>query len=165
MSSWELGTRAQAITELHTPSYSVFSSSKLPLSSSEFKNGPPVSLEPVLAIAHDIVANRSISNNGITGPQPLMANGAAGDPASIGVAVLLANWTLGSNGGDGKYGGVDYEGAAKDQLDFLFSDQVPKTPDGAISHRTEQVQLWSDFVYMVPPFLAYYGVTTGNQST
>ncbi|EPQ50968.1 hypothetical protein GLOTRDRAFT_141133 [Gloeophyllum trabeum ATCC 11539] len=161
---WELGTRAQAVTELHAPSFSVFSNTKLPVPSSEFKNGLPAGLDQVLEIAHDVVANRSVSNGGITGPQPLVANGAAGDPASIGVAVLVANWTLGPNGGDGKYGGQDYAGAAKDQLDFLLGDQVPKTDDGAISHRTEQVQLWSDFVYMVPPFLAYYGVTTGNQT-
>jgi len=63
---------------------------------------------------------------------------------------------------------------------------VPKTSDGAISHRVSQLQLWyvrvvlltcsektnkkrvlprrSDSVYMVPPFLAYYGLTTNNQS-
>ncbi|TFK52313.1 hypothetical protein OE88DRAFT_1657509 [Heliocybe sulcata] len=159
---WELGTRAQAVTELHSSSFSVFSDTKLPLAASLFKDGPPSSLDPVLDIAHTIVANRSVSNGGITGPQALMANDALGDPASIGVAVLLANWTLGKNGGDGQYSGVDYEQAAKDQLDFLFLG--PRTDDGAISHRTEQVQLWSDYVYMVPPFLAYYGVTTGNQS-
>jgi rhamnogalacturonyl hydrolase YesR len=59
---------------------------------------------------------------------------------------------------------VDYAGAAQDQLDFLLSDKVPKTDDGAISHRVDELQLWSDFVYMVPPFLAYYGLLTNNQS-
>ncbi|OBZ73000.1 hypothetical protein A0H81_07148 [Grifola frondosa] len=58
---------------------------------------------------------------------------------------------------DGRTGGQDYAGAARDQLNYLLQD-VPRTTDGAISHRVEQVQLWSDFVYMVPPFLAYYGV-------
>ena len=51
----------------------------------------------------------------------------------------------------------------KEQLDFLFTS-VPHTDDGAISHRVEKLQLWSDFVAMVPPFLAYYGVVTANQS-
>ncbi|KIK78452.1 hypothetical protein PAXRUDRAFT_325091 [Paxillus rubicundulus Ve08.2h10] len=40
-----------------------------------------------------IVSNRSISNGNIAGPQQLIQDAIAGDPASIGVAVLLANWT------------------------------------------------------------------------
>jgi hypothetical protein len=55
------------------------------------------------------------------------------------MVVLLANWT-----GQGQGDGLDYAGAAQDQLNFLFQN-VPKTSDGAISHRTEQVQLWSVF--------------------
>jgi rhamnogalacturonyl hydrolase YesR len=103
-----------------------------------------------------------------------MQDGAAGDPPSIGVAVILANWT-----GRAAVDGLDYAGAAVDQLDYLFQD-VPQTSDGAISHRTDEVQLWcvllelptpsnlnddrSDFVYMVPPFLAYYGTITNDTS-
>ncbi|KAG6373675.1 Six-hairpin glycosidase-like protein [Boletus reticuloceps] len=113
-------------------------------------------LSDVFSIAHTIVANRSISNGNVTGPQPLIQDSSAGDPASIGVAVLLANWT-----GQSASDGLDYAGAARDQLQFLLQ-KAPKTPDGAISHRLDQVQLWSDSVYMVPPFLAYYGVTTDN---
>ncbi|KAG9041159.1 hypothetical protein FS837_012652, partial [Tulasnella sp. UAMH 9824] len=40
-------------------------------------------------------------------------------------------------------------------MDFLLN-QAPRTDDGAISHRSERVQLWSDFIYMAPPFMAYY---------
>lgn len=36
---------------------------------------------------------------------------------------------------------VDYAGAASDQLNYLF-EEVPKTADGAISHRVSEVQLW-----------------------
>ena len=93
-------------------------------------------LSDVFAIAHTIVANRSISNGKVTGPQPLIQDSSAGDPASIGVAVLLANWT-GQSGSDG----LDYSSAAQDQLEFLFQN-APQTPDGAISHRMDQVQLW-----------------------
>jgi hypothetical protein len=113
-------------------------------------------LDEVFTIAHNIVVARSLS--GITGPQPLIADTSAGDPASIGVAVLLANWT-----GQGALDGLDYAGAARDQLDYLFQN-VSKTSDGALSHRVDQLQLWSDSVYMVPPFLAYYGVLTQNQT-
>jgi rhamnogalacturonyl hydrolase YesR len=38
---------------------------------------------------------------------------------------------------------------------LLFT--APRTQKGAISHRTNQTQLWSDFLYMAPPFIAYYG--------
>ncbi|KAI0667555.1 Six-hairpin glycosidase-like protein [Trametes maxima] len=148
--SWELGTRAQALIEFDTPSYSVLNNSALPPP----QGSRPSSLDEVIGIAQGVVQNRTKAN--VQGPQPLIdaGGGAAGDPPSIGVAVLLANWT---GAGD------EYGAAAADQLAFIL-EKVPKTDDGAISHRTEQVQLWSDFVYMVPPFLAYYGVLTRNQS-
>ncbi|KAG5348301.1 hypothetical protein C0989_010723, partial [Termitomyces sp. Mn162] len=89
-------------------------------------------MDTFFQIPQDVVANRSQSNGNITGPQPLIKDMSAADPASIGFAVLIANWT--------GQGGEDYAGAAKDQLDFLeFS--VPRTSDGAISHRVNQVQL------------------------
>jgi rhamnogalacturonyl hydrolase YesR len=59
--------------------------------------------------------------------------------------------------------GGNYAQAAADQLTFLLSE-APKTSPGAISHRADEVQLWSDFIYMVPPFLAYYGVMTNNNT-
>ncbi|KAL4071941.1 Six-hairpin glycosidase-like protein [Scleroderma citrinum] len=155
--SWEYGTRAQVLLELNAPSYSVFSTTLIP-PPSEIPSNLTGPLSDVFGIAHAIVANRSISNGNITGPQPLMNDSAAGDPASIGVAVLLANWT-----GQGKVDGLDYAGAARDQLEFLLMN-VSRTSDGAISHRLDQVQLWSDSVYMVPPFLAYYGAVMGNQT-
>ncbi|KAG2113578.1 Six-hairpin glycosidase-like protein [Suillus discolor] len=136
--SWEYGVRAEALLELNAQTYSV------------------VALGEVFTIAHNIVVARSLSN--ITGPQPLIADTSAGDPASIGVSVLLANWT-----GQGALDGLDYAGAAQDQLHYLFQN-VSKTKDGAFSHRVDQLQLWSDSVYMVPPFLAYYGVLTQNQT-
>ena len=63
-----------------------------------------------------------------------MPDGSAADPASIGVSVLLANWT-------GKGSGQNYAGAAFDQLNYLLY-KVPRTSDGAISHRVSQIQLW-----------------------
>ncbi|KAG5651115.1 hypothetical protein H0H81_009802 [Sphagnurus paluster] len=156
--SWELGTRAQAILSLNATSYSVLTpSTPLPPARS-IPDSLTSPLAPFFEIARSTVANRGNSNKNITGPQPLMADGSAADPASIGFAVLLANWT-----GQGLHDGLDYAGAAKDQLDYLQFD-VPRTSDGAISHRVSQVQLWSDFVYMVPPFLAYYGMITGNRT-
>ncbi|TBU36627.1 glycosyl hydrolase family 88-domain-containing protein [Dichomitus squalens] len=153
--SWEIGTRAQALTEFDSPSYSVLNDSSLP----PLQGSAPSSLDEVVSIARSVVQN--LTNVG-QGAQPLIggttSGEAAGDPASIGVAVLLANWT-----GAGAADKLDYAGAARDQLEYLL-EKVPRTSDGAISHRVENVQLWADFVYMVPPFLAYYGVLTRNQT-
>ncbi|KAL1662159.1 stretch-activated Ca2+-permeable channel component-domain-containing protein [Schizophyllum commune] len=149
--SWELGTRAQALLEHDAPQWSVFADRPLPPPRAADDSG---GLRDTLAIARRIVTSRG----GAPGPQPLMADGSAGDPASNLVAVLLADWT----GQDG--GAVDYAGAARDQLDFLWSDGVAKTGDGAISHRVEPVSLWSDFISMVPTSFAYAGVLSGNQS-
>ncbi|KAJ6496689.1 Six-hairpin glycosidase [Mycena vitilis] len=150
--SWELGTRAQALLDLNVPNYSVFSSTGVPPPASIPSNSTSA-IAPVFSIARNVVS--ALKN--ATGPTPLVTgDGAAGDPPSIGVAVLLANWT-----GQGSADGLDYASAAKGQLDYLMN-VVPRTSDGAISHRAAQVQLWSDSVFMVPPFLAYYGVLTGN---
>ncbi|KAH9828825.1 Six-hairpin glycosidase-like protein [Rhodofomes roseus] len=174
--TWELGTESQALLESDASPYAVFFNSSLPPPPGNQSLSDPYSyaaLAPVLQIAYNAAASRSNS----TGPQPVMyaQGGAAGDPASLGVAILLANWTgapnppldvplnatdpRGVNFGQG----VTYARAAAEQLEYLLT-VVPRTDDGAISHRIEQVQLWADFTYMVPPFLAYYAVMTSNQS-
>lgn len=73
--------------------------------------------------------------------QPLfLGDTSAGDPPSVGIAVLIANWTDFQSGQ--QRGGYDYAGAAMAQVDYLFGPDVPKTSDGAISHRVSQLQLW-----------------------
>ena len=68
----------------------------------------------------------------------------------IGASVLLRNWTL-------PYNGTSlYAISAFEQLYYLLHG-APRAPNGAISQRQSQVQLWSDFIYMAPPFIAYYG--------
>ncbi|GAB1520208.1 hypothetical protein RhiTH_003281 [Rhizoctonia solani] len=141
--SWELGTRIQTLLELDTPSFSVFSEDFPP------PRNAPNSLDDVIGISRNIVQSKT------AGELPLMPDGSAADPASNGVGVLIANWT-GASGGN-------YAQAAADQLTFLLTI-TPRAPNGAISHRADEAQLWSDFVYMVPPFLAYYGVLTDNQT-
>ncbi|KAK0432611.1 Six-hairpin glycosidase-like protein [Armillaria borealis] len=155
--SWELGTRQQTLLETSATVYSVFSDQSLPPPSTVPDNMTDA-LAPVFSMARQIVSNRTTSNHNHTGAQPLMSDGSAADPASNGVAVLIAGWT-----GQGDSDGLNYTGAAKDQLDFLLNN-VSRSSDGAISHRVSQTQLWSDFVYMVPPFLAYYGVLTENET-
>jgi rhamnogalacturonyl hydrolase YesR len=55
----------------------------------------------------------------------------------IGPAVILANWTR-TNISDDRF-----STAAGKQLDYVLNHS-PHTDDGAISHRTKQVQLWYD---------------------
>ncbi|KXN84655.1 Lactam utilization protein lamB [Leucoagaricus sp. SymC.cos] len=156
--SWELGTRTQTILEVNATLYSVFSRHAVPPPST-----PPgnltAPLELFFAIPRTVVADRTNASENASEPQPLIpGDGASADPASIGMSVSLANWTGQADGS-----GLDFAGAARGQLDFLLN-VVPRTPDGAISHRVSGVQLWSDFVYMVPPFLAYYGVVAQNRT-
>ncbi|KAI0246244.1 Six-hairpin glycosidase-like protein [Lactifluus subvellereus] len=155
--SWELGTRAQALLELSVPHFSVLTPSVLLPPPSSLNSSDDASLADVLTIARNAVAALPPPPQNGTGQPLFLGDGSAGDPASVGMAVLLANWT-------GQPGDEDYAGAATAQVEYLLGPAVPKTSDGAISHRVSQLQLWSDFVYMVPPFLAYYGVTTSNQS-
>lgn len=155
----------QTLTELDAPAFSVLT----PHAAVPPAHSAPPALDATLALAREIVANKS------AGAGALVPDGSAGDPASNGVGVLLANWTA--------LGGADYAGAARGQLEHLLQ-QVPRTSDGAISHREGYVQLWcvpppfafrcqggrlmggrrSDSVYMVPPFIAYYGALTGNKT-
>jgi len=74
----------------------------------------------------------------------------------VGVAALLANWTNFDPS-------VDFATASTEELEHLLT-VVPRTSDGAISHRESEVQLWADFVYMAPPFIAYYGALQNNKS-
>lgn len=154
--SWELGTRAQALLELSTPSFSVLTTNVSLPPPTWLNSSLNNSLADVFTIAQNTVAALPPPPSDGTGQPLAPGGGSSGDPASIGVAVLIANWT--------NLGGEDYAGAATAQIQYLFGPSVPKTQDGAISHRVSDLQLWSDSVFMVPPLLAYYGITTSNES-
>lgn len=55
----------------------------------------------------------------------------------------------------------EYLSAAERQVDHLLNS-VPRATNGAISHREANVELWADFIYMVPPMLAYWAVQIDN---
>jgi hypothetical protein len=81
-------------------------------------------------------------------PEVLLAGDeSAADPASIGAAVALANWT--GQGSDG----LNYSAAANSQFEYLLTS-VPKTGDGAISHRTTVVCLLIAFSITVATILS-----------
>ncbi|KAF9779463.1 Six-hairpin glycosidase [Thelephora terrestris] len=140
--SWELGTLTEALLEYSWPQLSVFNAAaSIPPARDLFTSDYPTD---VVNIATTVVQNKP--NDSL----PLMPDTAVGDPASIGPAVLLANWTR-NDTNDARF-----STAAGSQLSYLLT-QAPRTSDGAISQRNDQVQLWSDFVYMAPPFIASFG--------
>lgn len=122
--SWENGTRAQALLEYDWPMLAVFYNPAVPIVSGHVP-------EESNAIAQYTITNRPV------GTMMFCEDGSAGDPASLGISVLLANHTL----------DVDYMSAVNDENEYLFV-HAPRTSDGAISHRVSEVQLWSDFVAM-----------------
>ncbi|KAL1747907.1 Six-hairpin glycosidase-like protein [Schizophyllum fasciatum] len=161
--SWEVGVMAEALTEYNWPAYSVFGSAAFPPPGALNTSAPPGALNtsalPGTPNASALADVRHIVDTVLAAKAPgtltLFADDSAGDPASLGCAVLLANWTR-ADTADGAYAR-----AAADQLAYLL-DHAPRTAEGAISHRTDEVQLWADSVYMVPPFLAYYGALQGG---
>lgn len=138
--SWENGTRAQALLEYDWPKLAVFYNPAVPIVAGHV----PAECN---AIAEYTIANRP------AGTMMFCEDGSAADPASLGISVLIANHTM----------DVDYMSAVEDENEWLFT-YAPRTADGAISHRVSEVQLWSDFVAMVPPYLAYYGALHGNDT-
>jgi len=140
--SWEVGTLAEALTEAKWPRLSVF----LPGSV------PPPSVLPWWENAHDVLAiAEAVVNQKENESLPLAdGDGSVGDPASLGQAVLLRNWTRRD------LTDTRFSTAAGEQLGYLLG-VAPRANSGAISHRNDQVQLWADFVYMAPPFIAYFG--------
>ncbi|GAA6021258.1 hypothetical protein JCM10207_002592 [Rhodosporidiobolus poonsookiae] len=151
--SWEIGTHLEALLEFHYPSMSPFSSS----SSDWTSISPSTSPSPDLVLS--IVA--SVLSDQPSGQAQLVQDGSAADPASIAPFVVLANYTLDEDASLAGKSKEEVQQAVERQLEAVLS-QTPRTGDGAISHRVEDVELWSDFVYMVPPFLAYLGVQTSN---
>jgi len=129
--SWENGTRAQVLIEYNSDAYDVLSTS----SSIPPDAVAPDSLDTPLLIARTTVQNKP------AGILPLTNDGSAGDPASLGVIVLIANWTGQRD--------ADYGTAAAQQLEYLLN-KAPRTSTGAISHRNDKIQLVSDLGWHKP---------------
>ncbi|GAA5956693.1 hypothetical protein JCM3765_005705 [Sporobolomyces pararoseus] len=147
--TWVSGTHAEALLELYYPSLSVFS----PNYTSAVDNPQKV---------REIVDYWAAKRQNHFKVLAQVAGGAAGDPPSLGVPWLVVSHQTPEQDSQQK---KKLWNEAFSQLDYLLED-VPRTRDGAISHRppNEPVQLWADFVYMVPPFLAYSGVLSDNST-
>ncbi|KAJ7142603.1 hypothetical protein C8R44DRAFT_974264 [Mycena epipterygia] len=75
-------------------------------------------------------------------------SGAVGDPASLGVAAVMLPGRLNAS-----YTAVDYA-----------VDAAPRWINCAISQNADVTEVWADFIYMLPPFLAYFAADTQNAS-
>lgn len=126
--SWEWGTAAQALLELHNPELSVFGANPFP-------DGKIPAADPstTTALAY---AKQFINRNS----QTLVDDSAVGDPASLGVSAVLL----------GQSDDV-YIGAAEREADFLLN-VAPRFSNGAISHRPDVAELWADNMAMSFPF-------------
>ena len=165
--AWEQGAAQAALLELDYPGWSVFSSSS---GGPPFKpgreraaSGPP---NPVISMAYHSAARQDALGRlafRITGDEQVGV-GSSLDGASAGAEVVLAAWLDGEI--DRKTGAVSegfYSNAARNALNMVMR-RTPKARSGAISHRMSTVALWSDAMYMMPPFVSFFGLITRNDS-
>ncbi|ORY09815.1 hypothetical protein BCR34DRAFT_486633 [Clohesyomyces aquaticus] len=130
--SWEYGAVSQALVEVYNPEISLFADTidfKTHRESGVFKEAKGL-----------VYAKQFIRLD----QQTLVdGEGSAGDPASLGIAALLLSQSDSS-----------YQAPIERQVDALLKS-TPKYENGAISHRENVAELWSDFTYMALPFLAF----------
>ncbi|KAI4648232.1 hypothetical protein J4E93_004644 [Alternaria ventricosa] len=142
--SWEYGTVFEALLEYRDPHYSIFHD--------PFPGGkiPELTVEGVEALRY---VKPFIQTNSA---RLCEGNGSSSDPTSLCIPALLLYNSTTSQAPDNPY-----LSAVNRQLHDLLST-TPRYSNGAISHRDAYPSLWADFVYMVPPALAYHGVFTSD---
>ncbi|KAF8872494.1 hypothetical protein BD779DRAFT_1613794 [Infundibulicybe gibba] len=140
--SWEFGTAAEALLELYDPALSVFGAAPFPIPH------PPPSQENVRALAYAM--SKTTFGTGANGLAD--GDGAVGDPASLGVSAVLLGKT-----------DPAFAAAADEEVRYITTG-APRFENGAISQRADVAELWADFMYMAPPFLAYYAADAKNAS-
>lgn len=124
--SWENGTLAQALIESDHPQFSPFNPSHTPPPSTpSLRQSVP---DDIISLARVTLENRPTGQNAETLDDPfrggrLLEDGSSADPASLGIAVYLAGQSE-SVGGD-VIGGVDYETAAREEVEYQLYN-VPR---------------------------------------
>ncbi|KZT56587.1 glycoside hydrolase family 105 protein [Calocera cornea HHB12733] len=132
--SWEQGTAAQALLELHD--------------AFPAQHG----IQWLICLAHDSIVRQDVE--GRLGVRLNRGDPGATDAISPVPAILRAYKETGEE---------VFLSAAKQAIDFI-TVRAPKTKDGIVSHRTDGVTLWVDALYMAPPSLAEAGVAWKDQS-
>ncbi|EME43355.1 hypothetical protein DOTSEDRAFT_89249 [Dothistroma septosporum NZE10] len=140
--SWEIAYAYEATQQMYNPERSVFGPDPFP-------NGKVPMLGLRLDEASLYVEPKLKTDRGASFDED---NGAVSDPASLGVAAVQLSHKLYRK---------KYAQAAARRKDYLLN-QAPRYSNGAVSHREDQAELWSDAIATVPPFLAYYGVATND---
>jgi hypothetical protein len=126
--SWEWGTAAEALLELYDPQLSVFGANPFPSG-----KVPSANSSSTFALEY---AAQFIRKTGTI----LVPDSAVGDPASLGVSAILIGQTNSA-----------YLTAADNQANYILN-VAPRWSNGAISHRSEEADLWSDNMAMSFPF-------------
>jgi len=132
--SWEQGTAAQALLELHDAFPKEHGTQFL------------------ICLAHDSIVRQDA--DGRLGVRLNRGDPGATDAISPVPAILRAYKETGDE---------VFLTAAKKAIEFI-TERALKTSDGIVSHRTDGVTLWVDAIYMAPPSLAEAGVAWNEQS-
>jgi hypothetical protein len=122
--SWENGTLAQALIEHDNPTLSPFDTNFSP---SVLASNPIPS--QILTIARVTLENRpttsqAILDNPYAGGS-LLSDGSSGDPASLGVAVIMANVSEQASGQAEEIKGIRYGAAAREEEQYQLYN-VPR---------------------------------------
>ena len=140
--SWEYGTLAEALLELHNPTLAVFSRAAFP--ADKVPPRPPwLDVQGLEYAQHFIDVGEASAT---------LADGdaSAADSAALGVAAVMIGQV-----------DVAFLKAAQRQLDVL-RNRTPRLDNGAISHINDETEAWANFVAVVPPFFAYYAVVSSD---
>lgn len=138
--SWEYGTGAEAMLELLEPERTVFASEPFP--ADKIPKLPLKKPQGILWMQRHIRTRDA--------PTLYADDYSVSDPASMGVAAIML----------GQKDSKAFQAAMR-QKDYLLND-AKRYENGAISHRVEVAELWSDAISMVPPFLAFYAVASND---
>ncbi|KIY48708.1 hypothetical protein FISHEDRAFT_65632 [Fistulina hepatica ATCC 64428] len=138
--SWEFGTATETLLELYNLTYSVFGDTPFPV--------PTLTPSDVPSLAY--AQENIVIGTGANGLSD--GDGAVGDPASLGVGAVMLGKT-----------NETFAAVANEEIDYILND-APRFWNDAISQRSDVAELWADFMYMAPPFMAYYAADKGNAS-
>lgn len=137
---WEQGAAAEALLELHDPEYSVFGERASGGDRNVLKTKALKFVLPKIQLDQITLSNNTFG---------------VADPASLGVFAMLA-----ASADDSFTHSLNpYKKATERQARYLMTD-APRYANGAVSHRIDVAELWSDAMFMFPPFMVYHMLYT-----
>ena len=138
--SWEYGTGVEAMLELLDPDMTVFGTEPFP--ADKVQKLPMKRPQSILWMQRHIRVRNE--------PTLYADDFSVSDPAALGVIAVML----------GQKDSKTFQAATR-QKDYLLND-AKRHSNGAISHRVEVAELWSDAISMFPPFLAFYAVAAND---